>query len=54
MVLCFTLDPYNLFFTRILNFSNMLDAFDKFYMQRIEIFFFYESLLVVGDFIPLK
>lgn len=54
-MLCFTLDPYNLFFTHILKFSNMLAAFDKFYMHQIEIFFFsldlFKSFVI---FIPLK
>lgn len=42
--LSFRLDPYNLFFTHILKFSNMLAAFDKFYMHQNENFGFFLDL----------
>ena len=43
--LSFRLDPYNLFFTHILKFFNMLAAFDKFYMHQNENFGFFSRSL---------
>lgn len=53
--LSFRLDPYNLFFTHILKFFNMLAAFDKFYMHQNENFgFFLDLFKSFVIFIPLK
>ena len=53
--LSFRLDPYNLFSTHILKISNMLAAFDKFYMHQNEnLGFFLDLFKSFVISIPLK